>query len=703
MLELLDTLGRGAGEALWLPVLAWTALWLVAEAAFRLGTGAHPLVRYRAAQAVLFALPLSFAAAPLLDPAALGALLYPPEIVTVPAAPLALVAVAPEATATAVPVAPPALTLWMALGALTLVAALAAAVGLWRLGGHALALARLRRALPEPDAPGPVRVVTTPAAPTPMTFGLWRPVVVLPAGLAPEPRALALRHEMVHVRRRDALSAWLEGVTAAVFAAHPGVRRLARRCGLLRELACDAALLAQPEVRPGAYAALVSRFAAPEARPALAVGMATPRSHLHQRITAMTAPAPLLRRSSAALGGALAVLLLLGASLTVTASRALAQEARVIVRTVEAADPPVVIVDGVRMSGGLAAIPREGIHSVKVLRGREAQDAHGASLAIVVTTTAEAERLGLPAASGETRISIAPDGDGLTASDETTSVTVREIEVDEEALERLEERLGELREPMLQLHSELEGPMTELLEEVGPRLLLFRQRLSDGDSEFSELLERLREREGDAAGAFEDVEIRIRALDDMDLPAMESHLGEVMERLREREVDLDAADLGATAIRLRGIHEAFGDGVSSLHIRREGDGRRVTVTLDDGTTREIRLGGDARTPVTVDDIREALSPEAKTGAASGGDAAAGAFPNPASGSATIRFVMERAGTARVRLFDAAGRTVVDRRVERGEGPQALRVDVSGLAPGAYVYRVEGAAREATTGRVTVAR
>ncbi len=194
MLEALDTLGRASGEVLWLPVLAWTALWLLAEAADLLGARVHPLVRYRATQAVLFALPLGLALAPFLDPSQIAPWLNPPVIID--AAPLATALAAPEAAAVLAPPLAPTLTGWGVLGLVVLALGALALVRLARLAGQAATLRTLRRALPTDSPLAPeartlalgiglrreVRAVATPAAPVPMTFGLWRPVVVLPAG-----------------------------------------------------------------------------------------------------------------------------------------------------------------------------------------------------------------------------------------------------------------------------------------------------------------------------------------------------------------------------------------------------------------------------------------------------------------------------------------------------------------------------------------
>ena len=78
----------------------------------------------------------------------------------------------------------------------------------------------------------------------------------------------------------------------------------------------------------------------------------------------MTHPHPILRRTTVFFGWSVAFIVLFGASLAITASRALAQEKRVEVRTVEASAPPVVFVGGVRFEGDLSELNTLDIHSV---------------------------------------------------------------------------------------------------------------------------------------------------------------------------------------------------------------------------------------------------------------------------------------------------------------------------------------------------
>jgi beta-lactamase regulating signal transducer with metallopeptidase domain len=101
------------------------------------------------------------------------------------------------------------------------------------------------------------RVYASDRAPSPMTWGMLRPVVVvLPAACAgwdDERLDQALIHELVHVRRRDAAAQALCNAACALYWFNPLVWWAARRMVAEREGACDDVLL-ESGARPSAYA-----------------------------------------------------------------------------------------------------------------------------------------------------------------------------------------------------------------------------------------------------------------------------------------------------------------------------------------------------------------------------------------------------------------------------------------------------------------
>ena len=405
----LEALGAASLAGFWGPVAIWTVLWAAVALGLRLAQHVDPALRYRGAQASLFALPVGLA---------LAAIVPVPDLVPArvmwEAAPLvgATLPIDPAVTApTPAPTVPggPAVTVSLFLGLASTFVAAVAVVALLRLVVQSLAVRRLRRELPPAavdakalagdvsaaaDLAGLRRappVVVTSAEVTPMTLGVRRPVVVVPASLDRGDRRLALAHEFVHVVRRDPLAQLAEAATAAAFAAHPAVRHLARECALLRELACDADVLAAPDIRRSAYATLVCAFAATPTRPpAQAVGIVGGPLHVHQRLLAMTTrprPLPVAARWAAAA----ALLIALGAA--TTSGRALAQTPAATpasVAHVEVPDDAVVFVDGERVDGAFSSLgldPAE-LRSVEVFRGGLALARFGADPAAAVATRA---------------------------------------------------------------------------------------------------------------------------------------------------------------------------------------------------------------------------------------------------------------------------------------------------------------------------
>lgn len=301
MADFLATLGAASVTWFWFPLAAWTIVWLVLEPVIH-SNRIHSSVRYRIAQATLFALPLGIA---------LGALYrflggFSPRMIE------AEPGVVMESGVVFEPfimIASPELassggSLWGIVGIAFVVAVVIAVTGMIRFLHSRRGLMQIRKssreqpiAFPEEDIGRiaermgirrSVRVVTHPEAPVPLTFGWIKPVIVLPEHLSTEQRHMSLLHELVHIRRHDYIVHLLELFTAGVFGIHPGVIRMRRSCALLRELSCDAVLIADHHVPRRDYADLLLSCVAPRPRiHRLAVSMADRPSHIHHRIEAM--------------------------------------------------------------------------------------------------------------------------------------------------------------------------------------------------------------------------------------------------------------------------------------------------------------------------------------------------------------------------------------------------------------------------------
>ena len=131
------------------------------------------------------------------------------------------------------------------------------------------------------------RFLLSDAAGTPATFGLRRPIVLLPPVFESMPRerqaAIAL-HELVHARRADWAVLMVEETLKAVLFFHPAVHWLVARVRLAREQTVDAAVVHHLGNRQPYLESLVemARFAAdPRTVPAAPF---LRESHLRERV-----------------------------------------------------------------------------------------------------------------------------------------------------------------------------------------------------------------------------------------------------------------------------------------------------------------------------------------------------------------------------------------------------------------------------------
>jgi beta-lactamase regulating signal transducer with metallopeptidase domain len=159
------------------------------------------------------------------------------------------------------------LSIWLA----ALIAQGLMAIGQWR------AARRMLRASQAPDlslrfasekqarelglrAPPILRL--SAAIASPQVIGLWRPIVLLPASqsLTPTETAMALAHEMAHLRRGDLWLGWIPVIAQRLFFFHPFVSWAMREYALEREVACDEQVLNQGGTEPQAYGQLLLRL-----------------------------------------------------------------------------------------------------------------------------------------------------------------------------------------------------------------------------------------------------------------------------------------------------------------------------------------------------------------------------------------------------------------------------------------------------------
>ncbi|MDX1996894.1 MAG: M56 family metallopeptidase [Thermoanaerobaculia bacterium] len=173
----------------------------------------------------------------------------------------------------------------------------------------------------------PVTLLESPIASVPMTWGTWRPVVLLPAAARHWPadqRRAVLLHELAHVRRNDAALSALAHLACALHWPNPLVWLAARRQRAEAEHAADDRVLLRG-LRPSLYAGhllAVARAMAqgpPPPRPVLAMASPEGRSGLARRIGAILdgdRPRLEARRGFRLATGVLALLFTLGLAAT---------------------------------------------------------------------------------------------------------------------------------------------------------------------------------------------------------------------------------------------------------------------------------------------------------------------------------------------------------------------------------------------------
>ena len=313
MIEFLEQIGNASIWPFWVPVLFWTGVAGAGALLLARARGLHPLAGYRMRQAVLLALPVSVLAAPWMP-----SLWVPPiwapawgiandMVATVGlATPSITPTLAGAVDTTAVPPTHANLTA-VILGLATVAVVLLAVTRLAVLGADLRQLRRLRLFAPPVDDPAPRRMLRElseqlgvrrpvallegPPDSAPMTFGAWRPVIVVPRALLGSPRSLrtVLAHELVHIRRADYVWALLDQLTAAAFAFHPLVWLLRRGIERSRETSCDAEVLARGFVRPKPYAELLAHTHTPTQfpMPAVAASLSAPSLKLKERLETM--------------------------------------------------------------------------------------------------------------------------------------------------------------------------------------------------------------------------------------------------------------------------------------------------------------------------------------------------------------------------------------------------------------------------------
>jgi beta-lactamase regulating signal transducer with metallopeptidase domain len=134
-----------------------------------------------------------------------------------------------------------------------------------------------------------VRLLVSRRLLVPLSCGLMRPTVVLPAGMCAQPTPRQLRwifaHELTHLRRRDAWTALLFGLGQVLFFFVPWFWWLRRQVRLCQEYVADAAATAGHDGEAVPYAEFLVSLANAPAVPAGAAAVSGNSSDLTRRVT----------------------------------------------------------------------------------------------------------------------------------------------------------------------------------------------------------------------------------------------------------------------------------------------------------------------------------------------------------------------------------------------------------------------------------
>lgn len=125
----------------------------------------------------------------------------------------------------------------------------------------------------------------------PVTFGMRKPVILLPESIKhdPEKLNLVLQHELTHILQNDFLSNIVISLTQVVFWFHPLVHVIKQELIDYREIRCDSLVLSNQSVSRKKYASLLLELLPmPNINKELSVNMAQESSNLKKRIQMIT-------------------------------------------------------------------------------------------------------------------------------------------------------------------------------------------------------------------------------------------------------------------------------------------------------------------------------------------------------------------------------------------------------------------------------
>ncbi len=405
LINILQTIGDVTLANLWFPLIVWTVIALPITVFLHRTDRIPPVYQYHSRMALLLVLPLGIAGSYLVE--IIGEALTSTQTVAAK-----FIVVQNPITVSATNSQP---TLWNSLsdpmfwiGLTTVFLAIGAIYYLLRFIYNSIQLKQLGKKLEfnklhqieklnitKDDNPVPnlnPLIAFSEQANIPFTYGWVNTKIVIPAELKEDPdkMAMAIRHELMHIKHKDFLLNGILLVLKALFWFHPLIHHLYNSSQEFREITCDGEVLSDNQFSKKRYAALLYELAEREYKNSnLAMNMAVNPSSLKKRIQIMSTQniTPSSFRSSFLLTLVTASLVILTISCSDISDNGITnsefQQAQVqMSANPDAEERPLYVLNGEQVTetdppDALSRIKSKYIKSIDVLKNQKALDKYG--------------------------------------------------------------------------------------------------------------------------------------------------------------------------------------------------------------------------------------------------------------------------------------------------------------------------------------
>lgn len=295
--DIIYKLGASSLDGFWFPVFIWTLISTLILLGLRVFKNTNPLYQYHIRVATIFALPIGIVLSMLAQ--------FIPSFISEAASFSSVVLVVQnpiyEITAFGTSTEMAQLN-WLntniLIGGITLVLFSGSIIIMGKLINSYIKLRELHKSLlpqtlcdfDNSFADSSVAVAFHNHPLVPFTFGWNKPIIVLPHSLKDYPKRLnmAIKHELVHIRRGDYLIQLILSVVSSLVWFHPLVRISNKEIEQYREISCDQEVLNTSTIKPKEYAAmLLDLIPLQRGFGSFTVNMAVKQSTLKQRIETM--------------------------------------------------------------------------------------------------------------------------------------------------------------------------------------------------------------------------------------------------------------------------------------------------------------------------------------------------------------------------------------------------------------------------------